>query len=447
MSEPRFRIVPFGPASRPPSVASRYNPDAMTPAELAARYGAAIGLGFLLGLERERSRPPDTATFAGARTFPLIALLGAAAFDLQLRLGVGAIVPLAFAAVAGLAGVSYFVTSRQGDAGATTEVTVLLAFLLGGLCMAGELLVAATLTVAVLLMLSAKSWTHRLAARIEPADVEAVLKFAIVSVIVLPLLPNRGYGPEPLDVLNPYKVWLMVVLISGLNFAAYVLVKLLGQEHGIGLTGLLGGLASSTAVTLSLSQRSRTEPALSATFTLGILAAWTVMFFRVLALVALIDLAVARELAAGIGLLGVLNLGICAWLYRTERGAHRAVVESGSNPFELGQAVGFGLLFGVVLFAAKAAEVYFGEAGLYVAGAVAGLTDVDPVVLSMAELSRSDAGLTVTAARAILIAVLSNTLVKAVMAAIAGAPELRRRFLPPAVALLAAGAAVAAFLM
>lgn len=418
----------------------------MTAVETAWRLGIALGLGLLLGLERERSQRPGEESFAGARTFALIALFGATAFDMQLRLGVPWVLPLAFLAIAGLAVASYYVTSLQGDVGATTEVTALLTFLIGGLCGAGHPGLATAIAVAALLMLSVKGWTHRFATRIEAADVEALVKFAIITAIVLPLLPDRSFGPPPLDVVNPYKVWLMVVLISGLNFASYVLVKVLGQEHGIGLTGLLGGLVSSTAVTLGFSQRSRQEPALSGMFTLGILVAWTVMFFRVLVIVALIDVAVARHLAVGIGLLGLLSLAICGWLFRRGRTAEKATVASGSNPFELSEAIQFGLLFGVVTLVAKAAQVYLGAAGLYLAGALAGLTDVDAIALSMASLSKSDPSLTAAAARTILIAVLSNTLVKTGMAVGAGSPELRRRFLPSAVALLAAGALVAAFL-
>jgi uncharacterized membrane protein (DUF4010 family) len=231
----------------------------------------------------------------------------------------------------------------------------------------------------------------------------------------------------------------MVVLISALNFASYVLVKVVGSQHGIGITGLLGGLVSSTAVTLGLSQRSRRESALAPILTLGILLAWTVMFFRVLVVAAVIDFPTARQLAPSLLLLGALNLGICAWLRRRHRSADTASVVSGSNPFELGEAIKFGLLFGVVLIVASAARSAFGEAGLYLAAGLAGLTDVDPIVLSMAQLSSADGGMTAVAARAILIAVLSNTLVKTGMAAVAGSAELRRSILLPALTVLATG--------
>jgi uncharacterized membrane protein (DUF4010 family) len=230
----------------------------------------------------------------------------------------------------------------------------------------------------------------------------------------------------------------MVVLISGLNFASYVLVKVLGQEHGIPVTGILGGLVSSTAVTLGFSQRSRHEPERSSSFALGILVAWTIMFFRVLIAVAVINPGLARRLGMGIGIMGAVSLLSCAFLYTRRESGEKASVKSGSNPFELGEAVKFGLLFGLVTVVAKAAQVYLGSAGLYIAGAVAGLTDVDAIALSMANLA-GQADMVGVAARTILIAIMANTLTKTSMAASVGSPELRKRILPLAALLMASG--------
>ena len=418
----------------------------MTPLDLAARFGTALGLGLLLGFERQRKQKPNEEQFAGARTFALISLLGAASAHLQLTLQMAWALPIAFLAVGGLTVASFLLTSQKGDVGATTEVSALLTFVIGALCASGEEGLATALAVCALLLLSMKAWSIETAQHIEAADIEAVLKFSIITVIVLPLLPNQVYGPEPMNVLNPYKVWLMVVLISGLNFASYVLVKVLGQEHGIPLTGILGGLVSSTAVTLGFSQRSRHEPQQSSAFALGILMAWTVMFFRVLIAVAVINADLARRLAVGVGILGTLSLLSCAFLFSRRVTAEKATVKSGSNPFELGEAVKFGLLFGLVTIAAKAAQVYLGSAGLYLAGAVAGLTDVDAISLSMANLADANADMVGVAARTILIAVLANTVTKTGMAVSVGAPELRNRMLPFA-ALLVIGGLGALFLV
>jgi len=412
------------------------------PLALALRFAAALGLGVLIGLERERSHKPESG-FAGVRTFGLISLAGAMAAYVDRALERPALGLVLFGAIAALVVVSAVTSAREGDIGITTEVSALLAFLLGFLCVSGNVVLAAGLAVASGGVLALKQWLHGLAARIETADVEATLKFAIVTVIILPLVPNESYGPEPLDVINPYQIWWMVVLISGLNFASYILVKVVGAEHGIGLTGLLGGLVSSTAVSLGFAQRSRTEPGQSAALALGIVLAWTVMFFRVIVLVALIAPGLARTLAPGIAVLGALSLGAVLWLRRRQRSRARATVSAGSNPFELGQAIRFGVLFGLVLFVARAAQLGFGDEGLYLAGALAGLTDVDAIALSMAQLARGDAASQGVAARTILIAVLANTLVKGGLAIGMGAPALRRVMLPITAGLLAAGLLVA----
>ncbi len=411
------------------------------PLSLALRFGAALGLGVLIGLERERTQPEGR--FAGVRTFGLIALAGAMAAYLDGALARPLLALALFASVAALVVVSAVVTARQGDIGITTEVSALLAFMLGFLCVNGSMTLAAALAVASGGVLALKEWLHGLARRIESADVSATLKFAIVTVIILPLVPNQTFGPTPLDVINPYKIWWMVVLISGLNFASYLLVKGIGSEHGIGLTGLLGGLVSSTAVSLGFAQRSRTQPEQAPALALGILLAWTVMFFRVAVLVAVVAPALAGALAPGVLALGVLSLAIVAVLHRRQQSAERASVPAGANPFELGTAIRFGLLFGVVTFVAKAAQIYLGDAGLYLAGALAGLTDVDAIALSMAQLALATPESQATAARTVLIALLANTLVKAGMAVFLGAPALRRLMLPASALLLVAGAAVA----
>ena len=396
--------------------------------ELAFRFGAALGLGLLLGLERERKRDAELL-FGGVRTFALIALLGALGAFLERELNQGWLVLAAFLAVSALVVVSYTTTAARGELGITTEISALLAFIVGALCGWDKVGVASVVTVVCLLLLTLKDYLHRLARRVELEDVEATLKFAVISVIILPLLPNETFGPPPLDVINPYKIWLMVVLIAGLNFLGYVLVKVFGNEHGLVVTGILGGLVSSTAVTLSFSQRSRQEPAMSSAFVLAIVVAWTIMFLRVVVMVGLVNPSLAAVLGLPLGLMAVTGVLVSLALWRRTRSQETGVVTAGANPFELGEAIKFGLLFGVVTVVAKAAEVYLGETGLYLAGAVAGLTDVDAISLSMANLATANPESLRIAARTIVIAVLSNTLVKTGMAVFLGAPALRRTLL------------------
>jgi len=405
--------------------------------DLALRFAVALGLGMLIGLERERSKSEEGG--AGVRTFALIALTGAIAGYLGKSLGLDWLALSIFFAVAALIIGQYVVTSLRGDPGITTEISALLAFLLGLLCAHGQLQLAAWVAVAMALLLALKGWLHRLASRINASDVEATLKFGIVTLIILPLVPDHNYGPPPFDVMNPYKIWLMVVLISALNFTSYLLIKIVGTEHGIGLAGLLGGLASSTAVTLGFSQRSRQPGEDASTLALGILLAWTVMFFRVVIMTSLISWELGQRLMPLVGLLAVTNLGACYWLWRKRRQTQRGEVQPGSNPFELDEAIKFGLLFGVVVLIAKAAQVYLGNAGLYLAAGIAGLTDVDAITLAMADLAKTDASSVAIGARAIVVAILANTLTKSAMAISLGSPELRRITLPISALLLAVG--------
>ncbi len=411
----------------------------------AWQFGAALGLGMLIGLERERTRGEER-TFAGVRTFAMVALLGATSVFAGGQAGLPWVVGVVFLAVVALVAVAYYLTAKGGSIGVTTEISLLLTFFIGSMCAWDQVGIAGAVAVAAMLLLALKGWLHNLAKRIEPSDVEATLKFAIITLIVLPLVPNTNYGPAGLEVINPYKTWLMVVLIAGLNFAGYVLVKVVGREHGLGITGLLGGLVSSTAVTLSFSQRSRSEPNLAPVLALAILLAWTVMFFRVVVEVGVVNISLAKDLVLGMVLMGAVSLAICFLLWRRGRSTEKAEVESGHNPFELGDAIKFGVLFAVVIFVASAAQVYFGDTGLYLAGALAGLTDVDAIALSMADLAQQDPASSGAAARTIVIAVISNTMVKCGMAIWLGAPSLRRTMIPITGALALSGV-VAAYLV
>lgn len=413
---------------------------------LALRFGAALGLGVLLGLERERTKVPERS-FAGVRTFALVALAGALAGYFQEILFLPWLALTMFGAVVGLVIVSYAVTAKLGDVGITTEVSALIAFLIGWLCLYGQVPLAAALAVATALTLALKEWLHRLASRIEPGDIEATLKFAIVTIIILPLVPNQNFGLAPLDVINPYQIWLMVVLISGVNFASYLLVKVLGPEHGVGLSGVLGGLVSSTAVTLGFAQRSRQQPEQAQALALGILLAWAVMFLRVIVLAAVISRPLAMHLGLVMGGLAAVTLVVCLVLWRRSAVTPgTATLSAGENPFELGRALQFGLIFGVVTLGARAAQVYLGDTGLYLAGAMAGLTDVDAIALSMANSAAASPANLAPAATTIVVAAGANTLLKAGLAAVLGDRQLRLIVLGATALLVLVGSALLALL-
>lgn len=390
-------------------------------------HGAMVLLmGLLIGLEREHSQREDESLFAGVRTFPLITLTGFLA-ALVARAGHEWVLPVALAGVSALAVGSYVMTARGIHHGATTEFVALLAFILGALAALNYLLAAATFAVATALILSLKAPLHELAKKIQRDEMFAVVKFGVVSVIILPLLPNQLYGP--FEVLNPRLIWWLVVLISAVSMVGYVLMRIWGARGGIAVTSFLGGLASSTASTVGLSQQSRQAAGAGRYFALGILIASTIMFARVLFLASVVEPRVAKLLAAPIAFPIGLGAGLALWLAR-KQGNLVDVQLNVRNPMELGKAIQFALLFAVVLFVARAAHHYFGSAGIYLASTLAGLADVDAITVSAARLSRDEVVPLSTGAAAVLLASGANTLVKGLIACFIGGPPLRRYLLP-----------------
>lgn len=400
-------------------------------ADLFYRFAIALVIGVLIGLERENAaKDQGTKIFAGIRTFALIALAGCTGALLSDRLAspwplVGVIL-----AVGGVSVAAYIVLARNDDFGSTSEVAALMSLLLGALCYFGYWMLAAALAVVTTVLLSLKPAMHNFARHLSRDDVYASLKFAAITAIVLPILPNRSFGPPPVDVLNPYRIWLMVVFISGISFTGYVLMKLIDLRRGIGLTGFLGGLVSSTAVTLSFSQRSRSQQALACPFAVAITVAWAMMFLRVLIAVAVLNLPLLAAIWLPLVAAGLVLVGYAALLYfRHSDSANEPVTLV--NPFELGPALAFGALYAAILLISRAAQLYLGDVGLFLSSAVAGLADVNAITLSMAELSGADAAINIhSAAYAVILAVLSNTLSKTVLVFAAGSTGLRRAMLP-----------------
>lgn len=408
--------------------------------EIFYRLAAALGIGMLVGIQRESAYDePEGKLFAGVRTFSLISLagfVGALAAD-QLTSALPFLgVTLVFGALLAL---SYQADVCQGKPGMTTEMATVVIFAIGAMCYWNLVLLAAAIGVVVTLMLSLKHQFRSLTHAITREDIYAALKFAVISLIILPILPNRAFGFPPLDVFNPFKIWLMVVFISGISFLGYVLIKVAGPQRGIGLTGLLGGIASSTAVTLSFSQRSRTNEKLSRPFALAVIVAWTVMFARVTIIIFALNPALAGRLVVPMSVSMVAGLAYCIYLYFVDRSYETEAVEF-ANPFDLGPAIRFGAIYMLVLVVSKAAQVYFGDTGIYVSSFVSGLADVDAIALSMIDLTTSPNGLNLTvAARALVIAALSNTLFKGGFALVSGSPALRRALWPGMVLMVVAG--------
>lgn len=398
--------------------------------ELMIRFGTALGAGLLVGLQRQHAKLQEADDlFAGTRTFALIALLGAMSSYLADEMGA----PLVFIAVlvvlGAYVGIGYARHIRGGDIGLTTEIAALLTYLVGAIAAAGELTIAAASAVGITTLLALKPWTERLVQSIDAEDLQATLRFAVVAALVLPLLPDEPLGPAPWDAASPFQVGLMVVFISGLSFLGYALIKVVGARRGVGLTGILGGLVSSTAVTLTIAERSREAVDLLRIMGMTVMLAWSIMYGRVLIEVAVVNRDLLSEVMIPIAAGGLILVGWALSIYWRDRHSHDPGSGSAefANPFRLKPAIQFGLLYGVVLIGSKAASMYLGSTGVYTGALISGIADVDAITLSMAELSRGDGSVAPdTAANAIVIAAATNTLAKGAMIWFLGNRQLRR---------------------
>jgi uncharacterized membrane protein (DUF4010 family) len=412
--------------------------------DLLYRFGVAVGIGFLIGLQREfaSGRDHGQLKFAGVRTFTLLGLAGAsAAYAGELTGSLWVLVGTMFL-VGALLVTSYWVAARSGDVGMTTEMAAIIVFLAGIVSYYRQVEVAVAIGVVLLLVLSLKVELHRFAQRLTREDLIAIVKFGVITAIILPVLPNRGIGPPPFDMLNPHRVWLMVILISGLSFLGYGLAKIVGPRRGIGLTGLLGGMASSTAVTLTFTQRSNSPGAapFARAFGAAVVVAWAVMFIRVLVEVAITNGALLRHLWLPMTTAAVVAFGYGLFTYRRLDDEDWEATPVATNPFELGPAIRFGLLYAVILVVARLAQEYLGQGGIYASSVVAGLADVDAITLTMAELSQPGGGVPLsTAGHAVTLAALANTFVKAVIVVVGGTAALRKTVLPGFGLILLAG--------
>ncbi len=405
---------------------------------LVHRFGLALGIGLMIGIEREREK---LGGFAGIRTFPLIAMSGATAAMINDRTG--------WSFIAGMLVLGGFVirTYKPADPsapGMTTEVAAIMAYLLGGLCWWDAPGFAAALAAAVVLLLAAKQPLESIVRKLGHEEIMAAAQLGVISLIVLPLIPDRAFGP--LQVVNPHKIWLMVILISAVNLACHLLRRLIGAGRGIELAGVAGGLGSSTAVTLSFSRQSRASPDLGPVYASGILLATSIMFVRVAVVVAAIQPALLKYLSVPLLILVGLSIGTARLLKsrsKAESGLITAMDIEPSlhkNPLELWAAVNFGLIFAVVMFVARAAHIHLGSTGIYASSAAAGLADVDAITISLSDM----ASVTIpppVAATGIVTALSANTLVKMAITASLGGAELRRRAVPALLTIALAGLA------
>jgi uncharacterized membrane protein (DUF4010 family) len=392
---------------------------------------AALIIGALVGIEREKSKAASgNVGIGGVRTFILFSLTGAVAAWLAQTLGNAWVLVAAVLAVGALAVSGYLAQARvkAGAIGLTTETAAVSVCLLGAACTAGYPEPALAVGIVVAAILAYKEPLHGLVSKLGHDDISAGVKLLAATFIVLPLLPTTAV--DPWGALRPRTLWLLVILIAAMSLVGYVATRALGPERGTAITGLTGGLVSSTAVTLTFAKRSReeagrTDDALAA----GTFLAWGVMFVRVVVLAALIHPPLVAPMLLPFGAMAVVTAG-AAFLALRRAQPQQPVAGAGvalRNPFSLTAAMKFGTLFAVVLLLVTLVQQHFPAGGTYVVAALAGLTDVDAITLSMATLARGGDPDLATAAACVVVAALANTLVRCGLTVALASAGLRRQ--------------------
>lgn len=388
--------------------------------EVLLRLLVGVGLGALIGLEREQSE--SGGTFAGSRTFPLFALYGAlvsAFFPRMLSLAIGVLVVPLTVAYAGK------ILYKQ-DIGLTTLMAALLTSILGAMTMHSgtgtvtAIIVGGTVTI----LLSVKDPIHEFADQIEETERLASAKFILVVLVVLPALPNRSL--DSLYGLNPRFIWLMVVFVTGLGFAAYVLAQFLEPEQSIAVTGVIGGFVSSTATTVSMAEKTVENETLNHVCAFAVVTASIVMFPRALIEVAVVNPKLLPSVAIPLGVMTVVGIVAAGTLYWRTTSEETIEPEELKNPFRLRPALLFGVIFAVVLLVSEHAHEWLGTSGVYATAFLSGLADVDAMTITLSKLAAEGTISTQVATTGIVIAAIANTLVKAVLAWLLGTYRLGR---------------------
>ncbi|MEX0717467.1 MAG: MgtC/SapB family protein [Planctomycetaceae bacterium] len=412
----------------------------MDPLPIFRNLMIALLLGLLVGLQRERT----DSKLAGFRTFPLATVFGTMCAVLAQQFEFPWIIAAGLLAVVAviLAGHLHFPPDAEPDRGVTSEVALVLMYVVGAFVAVGPWSVAAAVAGGTAILLQMKPQMHGFARRMGEQDFRGVLQFVLVTFIILPILPNENYDPleiaspvisavfpdaelPSLAVLNPYEIWLLVVLVVSISLGGYVAYKLFGQRAGTVLGGVLGGVISSTATTVSYSRRTSEAPAMAGLSAIVLMIASSIVFVRVLLEIAVV--APPFLLQAGGPILTLfavaVALSVLAWLLW---GGERPDMPEQTNPTELRSAVVFASVYAVVIVAVAAGQAFLGEGQLYGIAVLSGMTDMDAITLSTARLVRSERLDPDVGWRLIVVATMSNLAFKAGIVAVLGPRRLLR---------------------
>jgi uncharacterized membrane protein (DUF4010 family) len=409
--------------------------------EPLAAFLTSLALGLLIGLERER----NPSAKAGLRTFALVAMFGTLAAFLAEQTGSPWTLPVGLALVGAMMIAAYARDKTDAvDPGTTTVAAVIVCYALGALIWYGYGTLAVMLGVTTTMLLYFKPELRGLSQNLSRRDMFSILQFAVLSFVILPILPDRDYGPY--SALNPHQIWLMVVLISGISLSGYIALRLIGGQHGTLLLGFLGGLVSSTATTLVYARHARSQESVQLS-TVVILTAGMVVLVRLSVLAGVVAPAILGQLIPVLG--GGLVCGAAGGFYWWRKLGEQAALPMPevSNPTEIRSALGFGALYATVLFCAAWLADTFGSGGLYAVALISGLTDVDAITLSTLRLYNLGKLAPLHAIAAILLAVISNIMFKMGLVFFVGGKVLARRCALPMLAIAAGAGVVYGFLL
>lgn len=372
------------------------------------RFGVALCLGLLIGLERESAELARKQKFrAGVRTYAILSLFGFACawlFSLNVKFAL----PAGLLAVTALVFIEYAAKIQAGRLGWTSEIAALLTFVVGALCLLADIWVPLSLGVVNLFLLSEKSQLENYVDRLDKAEFLAVIKFLLVTLIILPVLPDKAYTQFKL---NPVHIWEIVIMVSSIGFVGYFLSKKLGSKLGLWFSGMLGGIVSSTAVSVAVGRIAQRDAEQSASALQASILASSVMYPRILVLIALINPSFAPHLLWKLLLLAAIGALLSIRLRTGKPSPEKSSVTPSQNPFEIRPALLFAALFALLSVITELVTGYFGTTGLLTLSAVVGVTDIDPYVLS---LVRGSAAVEPVLVSAIIVAMMSNTIVKGI---------------------------------
>jgi uncharacterized membrane protein (DUF4010 family) len=398
--------------------------------------GISLAIGLLIGVERgwKQRSAEDGRRIAGLRTFGLTGLAGGCSATMLPFIGELA-TGLLFLGFSLSVSMAYLNRKQDSeDASITGLISLLLTFMLGMLAAFKQIELAASAAIITALLLRYKELLHSWLRQVEDQELKAALQLLLISIVLLPILPDQGYGPW--QVLNPYEIWWMVVLIAGISFAGYFAMKFAGTDRGIMLTAMSAGLASSTALTLHFSRLAVKQPTLHRQLSAGILIACGTMFPRVLLVATLINPAILSLLWLPMAVMTLVIFISAGLLWRTRTLEQPASLTRLLNPLELKSSVFFGALLVVILLLGELMRELFGDAGIYALALISGIADVDPINLTLARMSQGETQPSV-AVTGIVLAACSNSLIKSLMAAsIAGKTMLVNVLLPLALAIV-----------